>query len=294
MSNQNATTPTTVDTSHPLGQRLKQMREKKNLSLDEVAEQTHILKRHLIALENGDFESLPQTTFARGFAVNYGRFLGLDQQIVIQSFDAQYPTSLRQKHENFEQNAPLQPMGTLQRDSRHGIKINWFIVIGAMVALGLAIFIFKTVTKAHNNNQPQEIIQEVTPQEQITGASLSNAGSTINLPNSNNLPNSGSSTIVQTTVAQPQSIQTNTTPQQGQLSTLDVWIQAPAKVNIVDATGKVLLQGDQSRGGHHLAGQLPFNVQIENANNVSMNLNKKPIKVREYTQANNQANFTLH
>ena len=74
----------TVDTSHPLGQRLKQAREKKNLSLEDVASQTNILKRHLVALEEGDYESLPQPTFARGFAVNYGRFLGIDSQVINQ------------------------------------------------------------------------------------------------------------------------------------------------------------------------------------------------------------------
>lgn len=280
MSTQKTNTPPTVDTSHPLGQRLKQMREKKNLSLDEVSKETNILKRHLIALENGDFENLPQTTFARGFAVSYGKFLGIDPQIVSQSFDAQYPANLRQKHENFEQNAPLQPMGTLQRDSRHGIKVNWFIIVGVLVALGLAIFIFKTVTKAHNDNQPQEVIQEVTPQEQITGASLSNTGSTINLA-STATPNPTQATTP-----------TNTTTIQGS-STLDVWIQAPAVVTITDATGKVLLQGQQSRGGHNLVGQLPFSVQLESADNVSMNLNKQPIKVRDFIQANNKANFTL-
>lgn len=283
MSNQKSNQSPAVDTSHPLGQRLKQMREKKNLSLDEVAEQTHILKRHLIALESGDFESLPQTTFARGFAVNYGKFLGIDAQIISQSFDAQYPTALRQKYESFEQNAPLQPMGTLQRDSRHVIKINWFIIVGAIVALGLAIFIFKTVNKAHNDNQPQETIQEITPQEQLTGASLSNTGSTINVV---------SSTPATNTPQMP-TIQTNPVQTDAKLSTLDVWIQAPAVVNIVDVNGKVLLQGQQGRGGHHLSGQLPFSVQLETASNVSMNLNQQPIKVRDYTQANDKASFTL-
>lgn len=276
MSNPKPNTPPTVDTSHPLGQRLKQMREKKNLSLDKVAEETNILKRHLIALENGDFEALPQTTFARGFAISYGKFLGIDPQIIAQSFDVQYPSNLRQKHENFEQNAPLQPMGTLQRDSRHGIKINWFIIIGVITALCLAIFIFRTVTKAHNENKPQEVVQEVTPQEQITGASLSNTGSAVHLPASSPTP-----------------IPATNHQTQGQNANLDVWVQAPAVVSIVDATGKVLLQGNQTRGGHHLSGQLPFNVQIESANNVSMNLNKQPIKIRDYTQADNKANFTL-
>ncbi|WP_410471847.1 helix-turn-helix domain-containing protein [Faucicola mancuniensis] len=273
----------TVDTSHPLGQRLKQAREKKNLSLEDVASQTNILKRHLVALEEGDYESLPQPTFARGFAVNYGRFLGIDSQVINQSFDAQYPANLRQKYEDFKQNAPLQPMGTLQRDSYGGLKINWFVVIGAIVALVVAILVYRTIKNAHHENQPQQTIQEVTPQEQTTGASLSNTGSAINMqaPASTPIATANSaSTPMSTGIATAGS------------STLDIWIQANATINITDATGKVIMQGDYTRGGHQLTGQAPFNVQIDKVNNVSIDFNKQPMNIKQYAQ-NNQANFTL-
>ena len=273
----------TVDTSHPLGQRLKQAREKKNLSLEDVTSQTNILKRHLVALEEGDYESLPQPTFARGFAVNYGRFLGIDSQVINQSFDAQYPANLRQKYEDFKQNAPLQPMGTLQRDSYGGLKINWFVVIGAIVALVVAILVYRTIKNAHHENQPEQIVQEVTPQEQTTGASLSNTGSAINMqaPASTPIATANSaSTPMSTGIATAGS------------STLDIWIQANATINITDATGKVIMQGDYTRGGHQLTGQAPFNVQIDKVNNVSIDFNKQPMNIKQYAQ-NNQANFTL-
>ena len=273
----------TVDTSHPLGQRLKQAREKKNLSLEDVASQTNILKRHLVALEEGDYESLPQPTFARGFAVNYGRFLGIDSQVINQSFDAQYPANLRQKYEDFKQNAPLQPMGTLQRDSYGGLKINWFVVIGAIVALVVAILVYRTIKNAHHENQPQQTIQEVTPQEQTTGASLSNTGSAINMQAPARTPiatANSASTPMSTGIATAGS------------STLDIWIQANATINITDATGKVIMQGDYTRGGHQLTGQAPFNVQIDKVNNVSIDFNKQPMNIKQYAQ-NNQANFTL-
>ncbi|ELA08665.1 hypothetical protein MOMA_08906 [Moraxella macacae 0408225] len=257
-----------MDMLHPLGQRLKQAREKKGLSLDDVVNETHILKRHLVALENADFEALPQPTFARGFAVNYGRFLGFDSQVISQSFDAQYPSELRKKYESFD-NAPLQPMGTLQRDSRGGIKINWFLIGGILVVLIVATMIFKTVKNAHHENQPAEIVQEVTPQEQATGASLSNAGSAI-----------GSH------------VHTASAASTTGLSTLEIWVKNKTTINITDATGKVLLQGKQARGGYNLSGQAPFNVQIDKASNVNIDFNKQPIKISDYAQ-NNQANFTL-
>lgn len=284
---QNATPTQTVDTSHPLGQRLKQAREKKGLSLDDVVKETHILKRHLVALENADFDALPQPTFARGFAVNYGRFLGIDPQIISQSFDAQYPSELRKKHESFD-NAPLQPMGTLQRDSRGGVKINWFVVGGILVALAVAVMIFKTVKNAHHENQPTETVQEVNPQEQATGASLSNTGSAIGTSVNNTVVASAGLPTTGVAIAPASVVATGVAG----LSTLEIWIKDNTTVNITDATGKVLLQGEQVRGGHNLSGQAPFNVQIDKADNVNIDFNKQPIKISQYAQ-NNQANFTL-
>lgn len=73
--NQQNSTPV-HDTTQLLGQRFKQAREKKGLSIDDVAAKTFILKSHLRALEANDFDALPQPTFARGFATTYGRFFG--------------------------------------------------------------------------------------------------------------------------------------------------------------------------------------------------------------------------
>lgn len=53
---------------------LQQARKNKQISLDEVAAELFILKRHLQALENENFSEMPQAAFARGFAINYAKF----------------------------------------------------------------------------------------------------------------------------------------------------------------------------------------------------------------------------
>jgi len=61
-----------------VGERLREAREKKGVSLDEVARQTRIPVRHLEHIERGEWEAMPAATYSVGFARSYGNAVGLD------------------------------------------------------------------------------------------------------------------------------------------------------------------------------------------------------------------------
>jgi cytoskeletal protein RodZ len=61
-----------------IGERLRQAREGKDMSLDDVARQTRIPIRHLQHIENEDWDALPAPTYAIGFTRNYANAVGLD------------------------------------------------------------------------------------------------------------------------------------------------------------------------------------------------------------------------
>ena len=61
-----------------VGQLLKDAREAKFYTLEEIEKHTKIRKELLTALEKDDFSKLPPLTFIQGFIKNYGRFLGLE------------------------------------------------------------------------------------------------------------------------------------------------------------------------------------------------------------------------
>lgn len=63
-----------------IGQVLKQEREKKFYTLDEIEKATKIRKELLEALEAGQYKKLPPQTFVQGFIKNYGKFLGLNTE----------------------------------------------------------------------------------------------------------------------------------------------------------------------------------------------------------------------
>jgi len=62
-----------------VGQRLREAREAKGLSVEDIAAQTRIPTRHLSSLEVGDWDKLPAATYSIGFAKNYAGVVGLDR-----------------------------------------------------------------------------------------------------------------------------------------------------------------------------------------------------------------------
>lgn len=69
-----------VETGVPsVGERLRAAREEKKLSLEDIAAQTRIPRRHLESIEAADWDRLPAPTYTIGFARNYASIVGLDQ-----------------------------------------------------------------------------------------------------------------------------------------------------------------------------------------------------------------------
>lgn len=62
-----------------VGERLKAAREEKGLSLEDIAAQTRIPRRHLESIENAEWDKLPAPTYTVGFAKSYAGSVGLDR-----------------------------------------------------------------------------------------------------------------------------------------------------------------------------------------------------------------------
>jgi transcriptional regulator with XRE-family HTH domain len=69
-----------------LGERLRDAREEQGISLPQAAADTRILQRYLVALEAGEYEHLPGDVYARGFLRNYGDYLGLSVEELIDQY----------------------------------------------------------------------------------------------------------------------------------------------------------------------------------------------------------------
>lgn len=75
-----------IKTPLTLGEILKSVRNKKNLTLEQVEEETKVRVRYLEALEEGRYEVLPSSVYAIGFLVKYAEFLGINKDHLIEKF----------------------------------------------------------------------------------------------------------------------------------------------------------------------------------------------------------------
>lgn len=69
-----------------IGEALKNAREKKKLSLEEVSQKLRIKEVYLEALEKGHYYVFPGLSYASGFLRSYALFLGMDAKALIEEF----------------------------------------------------------------------------------------------------------------------------------------------------------------------------------------------------------------
>ncbi len=113
-----------------VGERLRAAREEKGLTLEDVAAQTRIPRRHLESLENSDWERLPAPTYTNGFAKSYASAVGLDRVEIGDQLRAEMgghrPTAATS--EVFE---PVDPARTMPK----------WLVFGAIAAVLLLVLV---------------------------------------------------------------------------------------------------------------------------------------------------------
>ena len=72
-----------------IGNKLKEAREKKAMSLDEVHAKIKIHPRIIQILEEGKFEKLPSPLFAKSFLKSYAEFLEVNSEEIVDAYDKQ-------------------------------------------------------------------------------------------------------------------------------------------------------------------------------------------------------------
>ena len=72
------------------GSVLQKIRLYKNISLEQLIEETRIGKPYIVAIESDDFTALPAPVFARGFIVQIAKILGLNEKKAADSYMINY------------------------------------------------------------------------------------------------------------------------------------------------------------------------------------------------------------
>lgn len=186
MTKKNSAPPAAKDKepSISLGNYLQRERQKKKLSLQEIAKATKVPYEALQALETGDKKKLPVPVFAKGFVKIYSGYLGLNENDILKRFQKEWavdPTAATPEMLHEESMAQISPFYLSGQF--------YFIIIAVVLFLGLAYFFFNADTQT-NQDLSLKTIREIQPlsvarvqQDQpVTISKITIADKQVNLP----------------------------------------------------------------------------------------------------------------
>lgn len=119
------------------GARMKQERERRRVTLDEIALGTKISTRFLRAIEDEHFEQLPGGIFNKGFIRAYARHLGMDEEQAVADYLAATGAAAATKTEGNDAVAP--PLPGNSRDGAANLPWGLFAVGLLILALGFSV-----------------------------------------------------------------------------------------------------------------------------------------------------------
>lgn len=124
----------------PFGHELKEQRESRGISLDDVSVSTRVSMRHLQALEGDRFAELPGGVFNRGIVRSYAMCCGLDVDDTVRRFqDAMRASGLEKETTDDDWRELAQAVQRSREPQAKPSGLRWLGVLGLMVlVLGMA------------------------------------------------------------------------------------------------------------------------------------------------------------
>jgi cytoskeleton protein RodZ len=144
------------------GNKLRDAREARSLSLDDVAHVTRIPRASLSLLEEGRFDRLPAPVFVRGFIRSYARAVGLDPAVIVRLYDLGTSEASEDGAEAVASRArSIRPVRTARSHGAPVLLRGGYALLGAVV-VGLVIAAWALVgdkkqlpeTSAHGTASP--------------------------------------------------------------------------------------------------------------------------------------------
>jgi cytoskeletal protein RodZ len=145
-----------------LGEKLRQAREARGMTINQIAEQTRISASYIECMERDDYSCLPGGVFNKGFVKLYARCVGLDEQEALQD----YARLMSQQNKTEEQKLYKRSEVFID-DNQTPSKLTTIIV--GVVALGLVILgVIVLIGYFESAKRPQTISGQNSNQEQIS------------------------------------------------------------------------------------------------------------------------------
>lgn len=161
-----------------LGEKLRQAREDKGLTLSEVSEHTRISSLYLQSIENDDYKILPGGIFNKGFVKSYAKFVGINEQEALND----YTNLLGQSETKPQENAPYYRPEVLTDDTSSGSNLPTILIAGVILAAMTAGILYLV---SYLRQPAETIVTNTAPRTSTnTQTDTSNTGTEISASNS--------------------------------------------------------------------------------------------------------------
>lgn len=172
-----------------LGEKLRQAREARDISISEVAEQTRISPSYIESIENDDYRPLPGGIFNKGFVKSYAKVVGIDETEAL----ADYARLIADQEGSQYSDEPKTYRPEVLTDDRRSSSM-LLTVIFAVVILGLMTWGILSLVNYIKENPLQATIPNLSNTNTSTNSnsnsnsnSISENPTPLNAPSMNNL-----------------------------------------------------------------------------------------------------------
>ncbi|MBE9562037.1 MAG: DUF4115 domain-containing protein, partial [Proteobacteria bacterium] len=251
------------------GMRLRQLREKSNVSIKHVADRLFLDVMVIEKLENDDYKNLPPTIFVRGYMRNYAKLLDVKPESILEEFDpdGKQPKlhTQEKRKEQANRHDLLPTLGTIS------------IIIVSLVLVAMWISSPESTPSIELLPDPQIKEQPIFPPESSNTEDPSESGEVAS--DSTEQPVNAESTSNDTSEAEIPPIN---------YKTLKINFKARTWMRVTDKTKASLYEGISSSGKIlSLDGTPPFYLRVGNIDGVDIEYKGETRSVKAYSKKGN-------
>lgn len=124
----------------PVGEYLRSVRESRGVTLDDASRVTKIGKNYLVAIEEGQFEKLPNAAYIKGFLRLYAGYLSLSGDEVVARYERGIPAPPRPQAET--KSAPPSRPGMENVEKARFVRHGRFMIPAFLLVLVIVAALF--------------------------------------------------------------------------------------------------------------------------------------------------------
>ena len=290
-----------------IGQTLKEAREKKGLTLDDLQQTTKIQKRYLIAIEAENFDALPGDFYVRAFIQQYAKVVDLDGDELLAQLEEKtgiktetpvaHETTTRTEAVRIEQEEKNDFLGKLMN------YLPTIIIVIVVVAILGTIYVVAWGNHSKNTESQSSSSQTVSVSSDVKKKKSSASTSSAKKTTSSKMPSAKKESAASTkqtieNVSSEGSKFVYDVKNAADKNKLELSVSGSAAWSAVSSNGSQVWQGTLNDGGSHTV-ELPestttITISLGNSNSTSLKLNGKKFDYKKENDTLTVRTITLN